>query len=87
MYHEFEGPYFSDDLIGANGKLSRLHKGEKPKDPPPPAPIPTIADTAGATDQLLADQRKKRGGFLSTTFAGETGTGTTNTGGKSFLGQ
>lgn len=28
MYEEFHGPYFSTDLIGADGRLKRLHKGK-----------------------------------------------------------
>lgn len=27
------GPYFDRDMIGPNGRLSRLHKGEEPKGP------------------------------------------------------
>lgn len=59
-------------------------KGDKPKDPPPPLPIPKNADTNEAVDQAMTDQRRFRRGFLSSTIAGETGS--SGTGGASFLG-
>lgn len=62
----------------------RCYKGEEPKDAPPPLPVPTTEDASVSAEQLMTDQRKKRNGFLTTTYAGETGS--TGLGGKSFLG-
>lgn len=56
----------------------------KPPDPPKPLPVPKEADTNEAVEQTLMDQRKLRRGFLSSTQAGETGTGAGP--GNSFLG-
>lgn len=56
----------------------------KPKDPPPPAPIPKEENTMEAVDQTLSDQRRLRRGFLTSVQAGETGMGAS--GGNSFLG-
>lgn len=36
--HDFEGPHWEFDLIGPDGRMSRLHKGGK-QPMPKPAPI------------------------------------------------
>lgn len=56
----------------------------KPKNPPLPAPVPKESNTTEAVDQVTRDRRRLQAGFLSSTVAGETGT--TGTGGASFLG-
>lgn len=56
----------------------------KPKDPPLPAPVPKEANTTEAVDQITKDRRRLQAGFLSSVQAGETGS--TGTGGASFLG-
>jgi hypothetical protein len=59
--------------------------GSKPKQPKPaaPPPVPTQADATIQADQLAADQRRKRTGFLGTIQAGQTlGSGG---GGNAFL--
>lgn len=56
---------------------------DKPKDPPPPAPIPKESNTVEAVDQITRDRRRLRAGFLTSTMEG---TGTSGTGGNSFLG-
>ena len=68
MYQEFEGPYFSTDLFGPNGRLTRLHKGGKPPKPiPTPPPVRESSRdvaAAGAAERADAINRK---GYTATT--------------------
>lgn len=60
--HNFEGPHYTADLIGPDGKLSRLHKGGKPpKAVPPPPPVRESnreVAAAGETERAAAAKRK-----------------------------
>lgn len=59
-------PFFSPDLIGANGKLQRLHKGEPP---PPIAPPPPVRDTnrqVAAEGESARRAASLRRGYAST---------------------
>jgi len=67
MQHELSGPYFTPDLIGPNGKLSRLHKGGEP--PKPVAPPPPVRDSSRVLAQESESTRREaqmRAGYSST---------------------
>jgi hypothetical protein len=73
----FSGPYFDATLIGANGKLARLHKGSSP--PPPVKPPPPVRETARDVQQAKDDERNKvkdRQGYNATLRGGEARPGT-----------
>jgi len=68
MYEEPpDSPYFSAGLIGADGRLMRLHKGSAP--PPPPPPPPPVRDqnrqmaVEGERERSAAS---KRNGYAAT---------------------
>ena len=64
MIDDFNGPYFSSDLIGPTGRLTRLHKGaEKPK-PPPPSPAPVRVEDQPETE--AARSANRRNGLANT---------------------
>ncbi|GAA5120549.1 hypothetical protein JIN84_05735 [Luteolibacter yonseiensis] len=68
MYQEPDSPYFSADLIGADGKLKRLHKGASPP-PPPPTPPPPVRDTnrqVAREGDLARAAAAKRMGYAAT---------------------
>jgi hypothetical protein len=60
----------------------------KPPAAPPPAPVPKSADSLEGGNALVNDLRKRRNSYRNSFLAGETGTttGTTGTGGSSYLG-
>ncbi|NQX02227.1 hypothetical protein HQ447_16335 [bacterium] len=65
--HNFEGPHFSADLIGPDGKLSRLHKGGKPpKAVPPPPPVRESNRQVAAVGETARAAAAKRKGLQST---------------------
>jgi hypothetical protein len=80
---DFEyGPHFDRDLFLPNGKLARLHKGAKQKDPPPP-PIPPSRKGALATSVASSIERnpnKRTRGAGSTILSTglDTGFGSTS---------
>ena len=71
--HDFDGPFFTPDLIGADGKLSRLHKGGAAKPPKTVAPPPPVRESnrqvaaEGETERMAAAKRK---GLASTVNQG-----------------
>ena len=74
-YKEYDSFSFSRNLIGADGKLTRLHKGGgAPAAPPPPAPPPTErrVEVQTAKRQARVDSAKRKG-QRATLLAGETG--------------
>ena len=85
---EFHGPYFDAGLIGPNGRLSRLHKGDAPAQPyvPPPPAVPKANDAAEAAQQVSNDQQRLRGSYSRSFLAPAQGTGTNNSQARSFLG-
>lgn len=61
--NEFDGPFFTPDLIGVDGKLSRLHKGgaKPPKTVAPPPPVRESnrqVAAEGETERMAAAKRK-----------------------------
>lgn len=67
MYQEPDSPYFSADLIGADGRLKRLHKGSAP--PPPPPPPPPVRDSnrqVAAEGELSRAAAARRQGYAAT---------------------
>lgn len=84
---DFGGPYFDRDLIGPDGRLSRLHKGKQAPQPmPAPAAVPKESDAMLGAQQLQDDIRRRRrtlaGSFLGGVNSGGDGGGS----GSSFLG-
>lgn len=79
---DFEGPHYSPDLFGPDGKLTRLHKGgKKPKDPPnQPARKGEPAQTVEQSAERDPTRRRNRGftSTILTTGLGGSETGTTN---------
>jgi hypothetical protein len=67
MTLDFDGPYWHADLIGANGKLSRLHKGasKPPKPAPTPAPVRTEPEPEAEASRLA----QRRNGLQDTILA------------------
>ena len=69
MHQEPDSPYFSPDLIGADGRLKRLHKGSAP--PPPPPPPPPVRDSnrqiarEGDLARAAASRRKGYGSTIN----------------------
>jgi hypothetical protein len=71
------GPRFYPGLIGADGKLARLHKGASP--PPAVKPPPPVRETARDVQQAKDDERNKvkdRQGYNATLRGGEARPGT-----------
>lgn len=82
MTIDFDGPHWDTDLIGPNGKLTRLHKGAKKPDAPAAAPAPARVDSS--TDEDAARMGSRRMG-LAGTILGAKPAGAT-LGKKSILG-
>jgi hypothetical protein len=82
MHIDFDGPYFDPALIGANGKLSRLHKGASK--PPKPAPTPAPVRVEPEPEAESIRNAGRRNGLQDTILAGEFNTPTL--GKKSKLG-
>ena len=73
MNELFGGPYFDNTLVGANGKLTRLHKGGggggttiQKVDPPPPPPRRATKAVATVAASKETDPTRKRFGFEET---------------------
>lgn len=81
------GPHFDSRLIGANGKLSRLHKGSAP--PPPVKPPPPVRETSRDVQQARQDEMAKAAGKSSyrRTLFGNDVAPEDSTGRKTLLGQ
>lgn len=84
--HDFLGPYFSPDMIGPSGKLSRLHKGASPPPPPQKPAVNKESDALEGAMQLQEDIRRKRGSLAGSFLGGSTGNSGGNRG-STFLGQ
>lgn len=82
----FAGPHWDNDLIGPNGKLTRLHKGAKaPPPPPPPAAVPKEKDAMVGALQLQEDIRRRRRSTAGS-FLGGASMGNDQSAAKGFLG-
>ncbi len=67
MHDEFNGPYFTPGLIGANGKLARLHKGgSAPKIDPTPPPVRESNRQVAREGETERAAALNRDGYLST---------------------
>lgn len=66
MHSEFSGPYFTPDLIGPNGKLCRLHKGDPPKPVPPPPPVRDSSRVLAKESESTRKEALQRAGYAST---------------------
>jgi hypothetical protein len=66
--HDFDGPFFTPDLIGPNGKLARLHKGgaKPPKTVAPPPPVRESNQQVAAQGETERAAAAKRKGLAST---------------------
>lgn len=84
------GPYFEAGLMGANGKLKRLHKGASAP-PPPPKPPPPVRETARDVQQAKEDEREaarlRRGYNWSLENGGRKGSLLGQGEGKTLLGE
>ena len=69
MFIDFNGPFWDADLIGANGKLSRLHKGASK--PPKPAPIQAPVRQETDAEGEAARQAGRRDGLARTILSGQ----------------
>ena len=77
---EFFGPHFDTDLIGVNGKLSRLHKGGSKPKPVQSVPAPvargkiatSIAEVKKNTPRIRAFGRTVLSTGMDTGFGGST---------------
>lgn len=69
--NEFNGPHFTADLIGPDGKLARLHKGGSPPKPaPPPPPVRESSPAAAAAGESSRADALRRAGYESTISPG-----------------
>jgi hypothetical protein len=67
MSNDFNGPFWDADLIGANGKLSRLHKGASK--PPKPAPSPAPVRVEPEPEAEAMRNASRRNGLQDTILA------------------
>lgn len=67
-FNEFNGPFFTPDLIGPSGKLSRLHKGggDPPKPVPAPPPVRESNTQTAAAGEAERKRAANRTGYAST---------------------
>lgn len=66
MHEEPDSPYFSADLIGADGRLMRLHKGAPPPPPPPPPPVRDTNRQVAREGEFARAAAAKRMGYAAT---------------------
>ena len=66
--HDFNGPHFTPDLIGPNGKLCRLHKGgdQPPKPVAPPPPVRDSSRMIAKEGETARRDASLRAGYAST---------------------
>lgn len=85
MTIDSDGPFWDASLIGADGKLSRLHKGASK--PPKPAPTPAPVRTDPAPEAEAMRNASRRNGIqdtiLNSSFASPTLAKKTRLGGGS----
>ena len=74
MSIDFNAPHWDADLIGANGKLSRLHKNAAK--PPKPAPSPAPVRVEPEPEAEAMRNASRRNGLQDTILAGEFNTPT-----------
>ena len=67
MSNDFNGPFWDADLIGVNGKLSRLHKGASK--PPKPAPSPAPVRVEPEPEAEAMRNASRRNGLQDTILA------------------
>jgi len=89
---DYSADELPDNLFGANGKLTRLHKFGKPKAPPAPAPPPPPVRESNRhiakENESTRSKQKKRNGYESTVRPGSLlgSNDESSKGGKTLLG-
>lgn len=86
MHEDFQGPFWSADLIGANGKLARLHKGGAPSPMKPPPPVRQSNRQSAQVSENERMRAAKRRGYAATTNTDRSLLSAEGTGSKSLLG-
>lgn len=86
MHEDFQGPFWCADLIGANGKIARLHKGGPPTPPPAPPPVRQSNRQAAAADEGARNKAKKKAGYGASVKPQGSLLGSDTTGSKTLLG-
>lgn len=86
MFQAIQGPHFTPDLIGPNGKLCRLHKGDPPKPAPPPPPVRDSSRVVAAEGESARKEALQRAGYASTVKPKSLLGTVEQTGTKSLLG-
>jgi len=66
MHDCLNSPHFDADLIGPDGKLTRLHKGGAPAPSPPPPPVRQSNRENAAASKSERKKASQRAGYAST---------------------